>query len=123
MKVPLSTEVGLVPGHVVLDGDPARPPQRGTAAPQFSAHVYCGQTAAWIKMPLGTKVGLGLVDIVLDGDPAPPTERGTAAPTFRPVSIVVKRSPISATAELLLRGSRKLIIQYAVLPHSIEIVF
>ena len=31
-----------------------------------------------------------------------PTERGTATPTFRPVSIVVaKRSPISATAELL----------------------
>ena len=32
-----------------------------------------------------------------------PTERGTAAPlTFRPMSIVAKRSPISATAELLL---------------------
>jgi len=39
---------------------------------------------------------------VLDGDPAAPTERGTAAPTFRPVSIVAKRSRISATAELLL---------------------
>jgi len=52
-------------------------------------------------MPLGTKVGLGPDDIVLDGDPALPAERGTAAPTFRPVSIVAKRSPISATAELL----------------------
>ena len=41
------------------------------ADPQFSAHVYCGQTAAWIKMLLGTAVGLGLCDIVLDGDPAP----------------------------------------------------
>jgi len=31
-----------------------------------------------------------------------PTERGTAAPpTFRPMSIVAKRLPISATAELL----------------------
>ena len=30
-----------------------------------------------------------------------PTETGTAAPHFRSMSIVVKRSPISATAELL----------------------
>jgi len=42
------------------------------AEPQFLAHVYCGQTAAWIKMSLGTEIGLGLRDIVLDGDPAPP---------------------------------------------------
>jgi len=41
-------------------------------------------------------------DIVLDGHPAPPTaKRSTAAPAFRPTSIVAKRSPISATAELL----------------------
>jgi len=51
-------------------------------------------------MLLGKEIGLDPGDIVLDGDPAPPTERGTAAPTFRAMSIV-KRSPISATAELL----------------------
>jgi len=45
------------------------PLQRGQS-PQFLAHVYCGQTAGWIKMPLGMEVGLGPVDIVLDGDPA-----------------------------------------------------
>jgi len=39
---------------------------------QFSAHVYCGQTAAWIKMPLGAEVDLGLRDIVFDVDPATP---------------------------------------------------
>ena len=33
------------------------------AQPHFSAHVYCGQTAGWIKMPLGMEVG---------EDPAPP---------------------------------------------------
>jgi len=38
---------------------------------------------------------------VLGGDPAPPSKRGTA-PNFQPLSIVAKRSPISATAELLL---------------------
>ena len=45
------------PGHIVLDGDPAPRPQRGTAPP-FSAHICCGQTAGCIKMPLGMDVGL-----------------------------------------------------------------
>jgi len=64
--------------------------------------VYCGQTVEEIKMPLGTEVGLGPGHIVLDGDSIPPG-KGTQQPhhTFRPVSIVAKRSPISATAELL----------------------
>jgi len=56
----------------------------------------------WIKMPLGTELGLGPGDTVLDEDPAPTTERGTAASTIRPMSIVAKRSPILATAELLI---------------------
>jgi len=55
----LGTEIGLGPGHIVLDGDPAPPSQMGIVAPQFSAHVCCGQTAGWIKIPLGTAVGLG----------------------------------------------------------------
>ena len=36
------TEVDLGPGHIVLDGDPAPPRDRGTAAPLFSALVYYG---------------------------------------------------------------------------------
>jgi len=64
--------------------------------------VYCGQTAEWIKLSLGAEVGLGPRNTVLDGDTAASTETGTAAPTFRPMSTVAKRSPISATAELLL---------------------
>ena len=71
IKIPLGME-GL--GRFVLDEDPA-PPTRGHS-PQFSAHVYCGQTAGWIKMPLGTEVGLGPGDIVLDGDTAPPPLKG-----------------------------------------------
>jgi len=69
-------DMGLGPGHIVLDGDPAPPPQKKGAQPPFSAHVYCGQMAGWIKMPLGTEVRLGPGDIVLDGDPAPPTQKG-----------------------------------------------
>jgi len=30
----------------------------GTAPKQFSAHVYCDQTAGWIKMPIGMEVNL-----------------------------------------------------------------
>jgi len=52
-------------------------PQKG-ARPQFSAHVYCGQTAVCIKIPLGVEVDLSLGDIVLDADPAPPSLKGTA---------------------------------------------
>ena len=65
-------------GDFVFDGDPALSPKRGQS-PQFSAHVYCGQTAASIKMPLGTEVGLGPDDIVLYGDPATPLQKGGRA--------------------------------------------
>jgi len=77
----LDVEVGLGPGHIVLDGDPATVPQKG-AEPPFSAHFYCGQTAGCIKMALGTEVGLGPGDIVLDEDPAPP--KGAQLPIFGP---------------------------------------
>jgi len=90
--------VGLSPGNFVLDTDQAPPPRAQPPPKKKSAHVCCGQTAGWIKVPLGTKVGLGSGHILLHGDPAPP-KRGTA-PNFRPMSIVAKRSPMSATAEL-----------------------
>jgi len=54
-------------------------------------------------MSLGTKVGLGPGRIVLHGDPAPPPKRGTV-PNFRPMSIVAKQLPISATAEHLFQN-------------------
>jgi len=55
--MPLGMEVGLGPGHTVLDKGTA--PRKRGAATEFVAHVCCGQTAGWIKMSLGTKVGLG----------------------------------------------------------------
>ena len=86
--------------------DSALPQKKGTAAPYFSAHVYCGQTAGWIRISLCTEVGLGPGDIVLDVDPAPPPHKRAQQPTtFWPMSIVAKRSPISATAELLFKIS------------------
>ena len=58
--------------------------------PQFSAHLYCGQTAGFIKMPLGMEEGLSPGDIVLDGT-RPPRKKVSGAPNFRPMSIVAKR--------------------------------
>jgi len=58
IKMPLGTEVGLGPCNFVLDGDPAPPVEKKGAEgrnPQFSAHVYCGQTTGWIKMALGMR--------------------------------------------------------------------
>jgi len=44
------------------------PPNKGAEQPLLLfAHVYCGQTAAWIKMPLGMDVGFGPVHVTLDG--------------------------------------------------------
>jgi len=72
--MPLGMEVGLSPMRLCVRwGLPL--PQKGRS-PQFSAHVYCGQTAAWIKMPLGTEVGLSLCDVVFDVNPATPRKKG-----------------------------------------------
>jgi len=87
----LGVQVGFGAGHIVLDGTHLPFPQRGTA-PQFLAHICCGQMAGWIKMPLGIEVGLSPGDFVFDGDPAPsPKRRQSSVPNFRPMSIVVKR--------------------------------
>jgi len=60
-------EVSLGPGDFVFDGDLAPPPKRAQPPTQFLAHVYCGQTAGWIKIPLGMEVNIGPGDVVLDG--------------------------------------------------------
>jgi len=54
--------------------------QRGTSPTQFSAHIFCGQMAAWIKLPLGMELGLSPGDFVLDGDPALPSPKKGAEP-------------------------------------------
>jgi len=93
--MPLGMEVGLGAGDFVFDGDPATLRKKGTATPtQFLAHVYCGQTAGWMKTPLGTKVDLGPGHIVLDGVSAL-RERGTATSSFRPMSIVATVAHLS----------------------------
>ena len=108
IKMPLGRKIGFDPSNILLDGDPAPPPQKGAA-----------QTAGWIKMPVGMKLGLGPGHVVLDGDPATGPPKGeplqfsahvrcvetvgwiNIPANYRPMPIVAKRSPISATAEHL----------------------
>ena len=83
IKMKLGMRVGLGPGQIVLDRDPAPLPRRSRAS-QFLAHVYYGQTAGWIKMALGMQVDLGPRHIVLDGYPAPHPKKGAQSPIFGP---------------------------------------
>jgi len=64
IKMALGMEVGLGVVHIVLDGDTAPLSKKGGRAPQFLAHLYCGQTTGCIKMPLGMEVGLSPGDFV-----------------------------------------------------------
>jgi len=43
---------------IVFDANPATPEKGHTHPHQFLAHVYCSQTAGWMKTPLGTEVHL-----------------------------------------------------------------
>ena len=77
----LGMELGLGPGM----GTPLPSAKGGGAEPppptkKNSTHVYCGQTAGWMKLVLGMEVGLSPGDFVLDGDPAPFPKRGAKLP-------------------------------------------
>ena len=71
IKMPLGRpmKVSIGQGDFVIWGPCSPlldPPKKAGNNPQFSAHLYCGQTAVWNKMPFSTKVGLNQGDFVLD---------------------------------------------------------
>ena len=78
IKMKFGMQVGML-----LHGDRAPPPQRGTA-PSFRPISVVEQMAECIEMPLGRKVGLGPSDIVLDKDIAPSPQKLDRAPIFGP---------------------------------------
>jgi len=94
----LGLQLGLGPCHIVLDENPASLPQRGTDPNFRLMSVVAKRLDGW-------EVGLNPGHIVLDGDP-PPLPRVAQPPILgpcmvSPMSIVAKRSPISAIAEHL----------------------
>jgi len=77
--MPFGIDIGLIPGDFVLDGDPVPSPKRGRSPPKFSARVYCGQTAEWIKM-----VGQHRRLCVRRGPSPYPQRGGAPSPIFGP---------------------------------------
>jgi len=76
IKMPLGTEVGLGPGHIVLDGHPALLMERGIAAPTFvvyrrrqtCVHKSRGPCLLWPNSwmnqdTFGTDIGIGPGDV------------------------------------------------------------
>jgi len=82
-------EVGLYPGHILLDGDAAPLSKKGTEPPIFGAFQLWPN--GWMQQyATSYGEGLGPGHIVLDGDAAPPQKRDID-PNFQPISIVAKR--------------------------------
>jgi len=83
IKKKLGKQVGLGPGHIVLDGDQA-PPKGGTASPIFGQYLlwrngWVDQDVTWYGgRPRPRRHCVRL----LDGDPAPPQKKRHS---FRPI--------------------------------------
>jgi len=82
--MPLGTEIGLGPGHTVLDGDPVAPyppPRKGHSSPPlFVLHLLWPN--GWMRQDTTWYGGRPRLrrPCVRRGDPAPPTESSIAAP-------------------------------------------
>jgi len=95
IKMPLGTEVGLSPGNIVLDENPAPPTQKGHSGPTSLCRPHLLWPNGWMDQddtwygrrprPRRHCVRWG---------PSSPPQKGdtTALPNFRPISIVAKRS-------------------------------
>jgi len=97
----LGMEVGLGPGHIVLDGNLLPFPKKGTQPPTIFGpcmlwpNGWMDQNATWYKdrpRPRPHCVTWG---------PSSPSHKGHSPQNIWPMSIVARRSPISATAEHL----------------------
>ena len=79
----LRMQVGLGPGHTVLDGD--RAPLPKAAQPlNFRPISIVAKRWGGVKMALGTEVCLSAGDSVFDGDSAPSPKGGGAPQIFGP---------------------------------------
>jgi len=80
IKMALGMEVGLGPGHIVLDGDLATLPKKGQT-PNFLPILLVAKRPDASRCQIGMEVGLNPGDFVLDGDPAL-SQKGAEPPIF-----------------------------------------
>ena len=104
IKMPLGTQVGRGPRHIALDWKLGHSPtQKGAQQPPIFSPCLLWPNG-WIDQD-ATRYGGRLqtrLHYVRCG-PSSPNGKGHSSPLlYGPLSIVAKRSPISATAELLL---------------------
>jgi len=91
IKMKLGVQVGLGPGHIVLDGDPARPPPKGQSPPICGPYLLrpngCrDQDATWYGgTPQPRRV------FVRWGPRSPLPNRGQSPTIFGPFIFVTKR--------------------------------
>ena len=108
IKITLGTEVGLGPGHIILDGDWAPnslTPKGQSPLPIFGRCLlwqngWMDQDATWYGgryQPRPHCIRWG---------PAPP-QKGHCSTRVQPTTIVAKRLPISVSTEHLLHSSRQ----------------
>jgi len=73
-------------GLCVRWGPSPLPKQARSPKKSFSAHIYCGQTAGWIKVALSMQVGLSPGECVGWGpsSPSPKGGGGSLSPIFCP---------------------------------------
>jgi len=112
IKMKLGIQVGLGPGHIVLDGDPAPLTQRGTALPPiFGPYLLqpngcMDQDVSWYGtrprprrlMLDGTPLSppqkgpqFSLRGLCVRWRPSPLPKKGAEPPNFRPMFIVAKQ--------------------------------
>jgi len=91
IKMKLGKEVSLGPGHIVLDRDPAPPPQKGHSSPIFGPYLlgsngYMDQDATcYGGRPRMSQLYVGW------GPRSPPKKGRDPLLNFRPISIAAKR--------------------------------
>jgi len=107
IKMKLGMEVGFGPSHIVLDEDPS-PKQGGQQPPLFCPCLlwpngWMDQDATWY----GGRHRPWPHCFRWRPSFPPPKKRMGIDPNFRPMSIVAKRSPISAIAEHLYKRTPK----------------
>jgi len=66
----LGMHVGLGPGQIVLDGNPAPPPEKGAESPNFRPISIVAKRVNGLRCHLVWRY-LSPGDFVLDGNPAP----------------------------------------------------
>ena len=76
-------EIGLSPGDIVLDRDPA-PPKKGTAPNFRPMSIVAKRLYILGYVHLVRRYASVIVDIVVDGDPAPLPQKGAEPPIFGP---------------------------------------